>query len=129
MASQITNYKCPACTGPLHFVGASGKLECDSCGAQYEVADIEKLLAILHTLDDPNTSGYLWLRAYEHHYSEEIFSALLNKHAQETPALSTHPAAQLIFCMDDREESVRRHLEELAPQLETLGAAGVFEVL
>ncbi|OQX11786.1 MAG: hypothetical protein BWK73_16665 [Thiothrix lacustris] len=94
--------------------------------AQLEHADIEKLLAILHTLDDPNTSGYLWLRAYEHHYSEEIFSALLNKHAQETPALSTPPAAQLIFCMDDREESVRRHLEELAPQLETLGAAGVF---
>lgn len=26
MASQVTNYKCPACTGPLHFVGASGKL-------------------------------------------------------------------------------------------------------
>lgn len=45
MASQVTNYKCPACTGPLHFVGASGKLECDYCGAQYEVADIEKLYA------------------------------------------------------------------------------------
>ena len=45
MASQITNYKCPACTGPLHFVGASGKLECDYCGAQYEVADIEAMYA------------------------------------------------------------------------------------
>ncbi len=45
MASQVTNYKCPACTGPLHFVGASGKLECDYCGAQYEVADIEKQYA------------------------------------------------------------------------------------
>lgn len=45
MASQVTNYKCPACTGPLHFVGASGKLECDYCGTQYEVADIEKLYA------------------------------------------------------------------------------------
>lgn len=45
MASQVTNYKCPACTGPLHFVGASGKLECDYCGASYEVADIEKLYA------------------------------------------------------------------------------------
>ena len=45
MASQITNYKCPACTGPLHFVGASGKLECDFCGAKYDVAQIEALYA------------------------------------------------------------------------------------
>ena len=45
MASQITNYKCPACTGPLHFVGASGKLECDFCGAQYDVAQIEAMYA------------------------------------------------------------------------------------
>ena len=45
MASQITNYKCPACTGPLHFVGASGKLECDFCGGKYDVAEIEALYA------------------------------------------------------------------------------------
>ena len=45
MASQVTNYKCPACTGPLHFVGASGKLECDFCGSKYDIADIEKLYA------------------------------------------------------------------------------------
>ena len=45
MADQVTNYQCPACTGPLHFVGASGKLECDFCGAQYEVAEIEALYA------------------------------------------------------------------------------------
>ena len=43
MAEQITNYQCPACGGPLHFVGASGKLECDYCGSTYEVAEIEKL--------------------------------------------------------------------------------------
>ena len=45
MASQITNYKCPACTAPLHFVGASGKLECDFCGSKYDVAEIEALYA------------------------------------------------------------------------------------
>ena len=88
---------------------------------------IDRLLTIMQELDDPNTSGYLWLRAYEHHFQEEIFSALLNKCTEETTtALSAPPAAQLIFCMDDREESIRRHLEELAPDLETLGAAGVF---
>ena len=41
MADKTTNYQCPACTGPLHFDGASGKLVCDYCGSAYEVADIE----------------------------------------------------------------------------------------
>ena len=45
MATGVTNYQCPACTGPLHFVGESGKLECDYCGSKYEVAEIEKLFA------------------------------------------------------------------------------------
>ena len=43
MANQITNYQCPACTGPLHYVGASGKLECDYCGSKYSVQEIEAL--------------------------------------------------------------------------------------
>ena len=43
MATQITNYQCPACTGPLHFVGGSGRLECDYCGSSFDVAEIEAL--------------------------------------------------------------------------------------
>lgn len=43
MATQITNYQCPACTGPLHFAGESGKLECEYCGSAYDVAEIEAL--------------------------------------------------------------------------------------
>lgn len=97
-------------------------LDAQQC-SQQSPAQIERLLTILTTLDDPNTSGYLWLRAYEHHFQEEVFSAILNK---GSPASTTAPEAQLMFCMDDREESIRRHLEEIAPEMETLGAAGVF---
>ena len=43
MATSITNYQCPACTGPLHFAGDSGRLECDYCGSSYSVEEIEKL--------------------------------------------------------------------------------------
>ena len=43
MATQITNYQCPACTGPLHFAGDSGRLECDYCGSNFSVAEIEEL--------------------------------------------------------------------------------------
>ncbi len=45
MTAQVTNYKCPACTGPLHFAGGSGKLECEFCGASYDVAEMEALYA------------------------------------------------------------------------------------
>ena len=43
MADQVTNYQCPACTGPLHYDGASGKLKCDYCGSLYDVDEIEAL--------------------------------------------------------------------------------------
>lgn len=41
MPQQITNYQCPACTGPLHFDGAIGKLVCDYCGSSYTVEEVE----------------------------------------------------------------------------------------
>ena len=43
MASQITNYQCPACTGPLHYAGDSGRLECEYCGSSFSVQEIEAL--------------------------------------------------------------------------------------
>ena len=45
MPTQVTNYQCPACTGPLHYSAKSGKLECDYCGSSFDVADIEALYA------------------------------------------------------------------------------------
>lgn len=41
MAEQVTNYKCPACSGPLHFAAKSGMMECEYCGSQYTVQEIE----------------------------------------------------------------------------------------
>lgn len=69
--------------------------------------------------------GLAWLTAYERHYREQIFTALAANHGRYTPAASL-PSAQAIFCMDDREEGSRRHLEEVDPRIVTYGAAGFF---
>lgn len=45
MPSQVTNYQCPACTGPLHFESKSGKMECEYCGSVFTVQEIEALYA------------------------------------------------------------------------------------
>ena len=45
MAESITNYQCPACTGPLHFDPVTGKLTCEYCGSTYDTAEIEALYA------------------------------------------------------------------------------------
>ncbi len=55
MATQITNYQCPACTGPLHFDGASGQLKCDYCGSFFPVQEIEALYQ--EKLDQAEAAG------------------------------------------------------------------------
>ena len=42
MPDQITNYQCPACNGPLHYVGATDRLECDYCGSSYTYTKTRK---------------------------------------------------------------------------------------
>ena len=70
--------------------------------------------------------GEIWLLAYERHYREQLFSALAANRGRV--AAQAQPSAQVVFCMDDREEGTRRHLEEIAPAVETYGAAGFFGV-
>ena len=43
MSEKVINYKCPACTGPLHFSSQSGKLECDYCGSSFTLEDVEAM--------------------------------------------------------------------------------------
>ena len=88
-------------------------------------ADADALLASAGSLA-PLARGEIWLLAYERHYREQIFSALLANHPRRKPV--AQPTAQVVMCMDDREEGTRRHLEELAPGIETYGAAGFFGV-
>ncbi|MEZ6134451.1 MAG: DUF2309 domain-containing protein [Pirellulaceae bacterium] len=71
--------------------------------------------------------------AYERKYRNEALDAIM-KHAESCGAAERQVTAasvaafQVVTCIDDREESFRRHLEEIDPECETYGAAGFFAV-
>lgn len=45
MSTQVTNYQCPACTGPLRYDGQTDKLQCDYCESSYTIEEVEALFA------------------------------------------------------------------------------------
>ncbi|HEX8789728.1 MAG TPA: putative inorganic carbon transporter subunit DabA [Polyangiaceae bacterium] len=63
--------------------------------------------------------------AFERRLRHRFYDALL-QNVPRPPA--RRPAFQAMFCLDDREESFRRHLEEVEPDVETFGTAGFFGV-
>ncbi|MES2790548.1 MAG: DUF2309 domain-containing protein [Planctomycetota bacterium] len=66
-------------------------------------------------------------RAFERHFRVQTLDAF-SVHTLRSPDRVESPRLQAVFCIDTREESFRRHLEEVAPQVETFGAAGFFSV-
>lgn len=65
--------------------------------------------------------------AFERRFRVQALDAL-SVHATQPAQRVANPRFQAVFCIDAREESFRRHLEETAPDTETFGAAGFFGV-
>ncbi len=65
--------------------------------------------------------------AYERRHRIETLDAYA-AHLKHGGSQPIEPLFQAVFCIDDREESTRRHLEETSPTVETFGFAGFFGV-
>lgn len=95
---------------------------------ELDSSQLDTLFVCLDRMQSEHGS-FLWLQAYERNYREKIFNAVaLNKGRGRWRTRDSRPGAQITFCMDEREEGIRRHLEEIDPSIETLGAAGFFGV-
>ncbi len=88
---------------------------------------VATLLAEVAALDD-TTKRRLWHTAYERRFRVQTLDAV-SVHARRAAATDVvAPRVQVACCIDDREESLRRLLEEAAPWVETLGVAGNFGI-
>lgn len=71
----------------------------------------------------------IWQDAFEWNYYDEVLAGLTHaKERQLEKEESTPKSFHAVFCIDEREDSLRRHLEGADPNCETLGAPGFFGV-
>lgn len=68
----------------------------------------------------------LWQDAFEWSYYDSVLRGLLMAQNKRPPA--DVKRFQAIFCIDEREDSIRRHIEAVVKNCETLGAPGFFGV-
>lgn len=85
------------------------------------VPSVRSLLAF-----DKTRRRRIWHLAYEHNLYVRALDVLSGRRV--VPRSPVEPAAQFVFCIDDREESIRRHLEARDAAYETFGTAGFFGV-
>jgi uncharacterized protein YbcC (UPF0753/DUF2309 family) len=76
---------------------------------------------------DSNERRRLLHLAYERRHRIGVLDGIVG-HCRLGCPLPQEPRFQAVFCIDDREESLRRHLEEIRSDVETYGYAGFFGV-
>jgi uncharacterized protein YbcC (UPF0753/DUF2309 family) len=92
-----------------------------------DAQDTQVLEQAIYAFDSTARRRLLHL-AYERRFNTTLLDALAALPAVAANPPASRPRAHVIFCIDDRCESLRRHLEETDSEIETFGAAGFFAV-
>jgi uncharacterized protein YbcC (UPF0753/DUF2309 family) len=69
----------------------------------------------------------LWQNAFEWSYYDGVLAGFAHE-KKRPPIAPTNKTFQAMFCIDERECSLRRHVERIDPQCETFGTPGFFSV-
>lgn len=87
-------------------------------------SQVEELFAPV-TVSESDEVLATWQEALEWSYYDQVICGLT---AQEHRCVATSGASfQAIFCIDDRECSIRRHIEKHIPDCQTYGTPGFFQ--
>jgi uncharacterized protein YbcC (UPF0753/DUF2309 family) len=83
--------------------------------------------------EDIKTTEYqevlsIWQDAFEWSYYEEVLSGLKYAFVNKEKEIIKNKSFQSVFCIDEREDSIRRHIESCDNNSETLGCPGFFGV-
>lgn len=92
--------------------------------------EILERLIVLALEFDQVARTLIWQRAFDLHTRDHFlntFSSYQKLITKKTEATKISPA-QYYFCIDDREESMRRNLEEINPSIKTYGVVGFFGI-
>lgn len=90
-------------------------------------------LSLLRLIDEVDASEHrdrirLWHEAYEHHFHRQALEAVGGHRGDHKELNKKEKYAQIFFCIDDREESMRRYVEEVDEGIETFGVVGFFGI-
>ncbi len=81
----------------------------------YELSELDRVLS-------------LWQDAFEWSYYDNVIAGLSSKFNSPNIIETKKSSFQSVFCIDERECSIRRHIEYISPTCETYGAPGFFGV-
>jgi uncharacterized protein YbcC (UPF0753/DUF2309 family) len=90
-------------------------------------AERADLVSLICGFDSPERLR-VWHKAYEWNLYSRAAKAIVSHNEERPHKKERAPLCQLVCCLDDREESFRRYLEELNDDYETFGTAGFFGV-